>query len=95
MPGTLEKELARLKSKLAAAQGDDLVNQAVEVGGIKLLAVLAAMLEGADATALRETLDKLKDKLKSAAIVLGSSRRRQGQPDRRRHRRSGRQAEGR
>ena len=66
----LEKELARLKSKLAAAQGDDLVNQAVDVKGIKLL---AANLEGADATALRETLDKLKDKLKSAAIVLASS----------------------
>jgi alanyl-tRNA synthetase len=66
----LEKELARLKSKLAASQGDDLLSQAVEVKGIK---VLAATLEGADATALRETLDKLKDKLKSAAIVLGSS----------------------
>ena len=66
----LEKELARLKSKLAASQGDDLVNQAVDVKGIKLL---AAQLEGADATALRETLDKLKDKLKSAAIVLASS----------------------
>ena len=65
----LEKELARLKSKLAAAQGDDLAAQAVDVKGIK---VLAAKLEGADATALRETLDKLKDKLKSAAIVLGS-----------------------
>ncbi|MFH1869910.1 MAG: alanine--tRNA ligase [Pseudomonadota bacterium] len=66
----LEKELARLKSKLAASQGDDLLSQAVEVKGIK---VLAANLEGADATALRETLDKLKDKLKSAAIVLAST----------------------
>jgi alanyl-tRNA synthetase len=66
----LEKELARLKSKLAAAQGDDLVSQAVEVKGVK---VIAATLEGADATALRETLDKLKDKLKSAAIVLAST----------------------
>jgi alanyl-tRNA synthetase len=66
----LEKELARLKSKLAASQGDDLVNQAVDVGGIKLLAVA---MEGADAAALRETLDKLKDKLKSAVIVLASS----------------------
>lgn len=65
----LEKELARLKSKLAASQGDDLVSQAAEVGGAK---VLAAMLEGADVTALRETLDKLKDKLKSAAVVLAS-----------------------
>ncbi len=66
---TLEKELARLKSKLAAAQGDDMLNQAVDIKGAK---VLAAMLEGADVTALRETMDKLKDKLKSAAIVLAS-----------------------
>jgi alanyl-tRNA synthetase len=66
----LEKELARLKSKLAASQGADLLGQAVDVKGIK---VLAAVLEGADATALRETLDKLKDKLKSAAIVLASA----------------------
>ncbi len=67
---SLEKELARLKSKLAASQGDDLVDQAVDIKGVK---VLAAQLEGADAKTLRETLDKLKDKLKSAAIVLGSA----------------------
>ncbi|MBI3525524.1 MAG: alanine--tRNA ligase [Betaproteobacteria bacterium] len=66
----LEKELARLKSRLAATQGDDLVDQAVDVKGVK---VLAAQLAGADALALRETLDKLKDKLKSAVIVLGSA----------------------
>jgi alanyl-tRNA synthetase len=66
---SLEKELARLKSKLASSQGDDLADQAVEISGIK---VLAATLEGADANALRETMDKLKDKLKSAAIVLAS-----------------------
>jgi alanyl-tRNA synthetase len=65
----LEKELARLKSKLASTQGDDLVEQAVAVGSAK---VLAATLEGADAKILRETLDKLKDKLKSAAIVLSA-----------------------
>jgi alanyl-tRNA synthetase len=65
----LEKELTRLKSKLATAQGNDIVAQAIDVKGIK---VLAANLEGADTTALRETLDKLKDKLKSAAIVLAS-----------------------
>jgi alanyl-tRNA synthetase len=65
----LEKELARLKSKLAASQGDDLAGSAVEVKGVK---VLAAEIDGADAKALRETLDKLKDKLKSAAIVLGA-----------------------
>ncbi len=65
----LEKELARLKAKLAASQGDALVSQAVEVGGLK---VLAAMLEGADVPTLRDTIDKLKDKLRSAAIVLAS-----------------------
>ncbi len=65
----LEKELARLKSKLASSQGDDLAAQAVDVKGIK---VLAATLEGADAATLRETMDKLKDKLKSAAIVLAA-----------------------
>ena len=66
---SLEKELARLKSKLASSQGDDLVSQAIDIAGVK---VLAATLEGADANALRETMDKLKDKLKSAAIVLAS-----------------------
>jgi alanyl-tRNA synthetase len=65
----LEKELARLKSKLASSQGDDLVDQAIDFNGVK---VLAAILEGADANGLRETMDKLKDKLKSAAIVLAS-----------------------
>ncbi len=64
---SLEKELARVKSKLASSQGDDLADQARDVKGVK---VLAANLDGADAKALRETMDKLKDKLKSAAIVL-------------------------
>ena len=63
----LEKELARLKSTLAASQGDDLLAQAVEVQGVK---VLAATLQGVDAKALRETLDQLKQKLKSAVLVL-------------------------
>jgi alanyl-tRNA synthetase len=67
---SLEKEIARLKSKVATSHGDDLAAQAVEVKGIK---VLAASLDGADAKTLRETLDKLKNKLKSAAIVLGST----------------------
>jgi alanyl-tRNA synthetase len=66
----LEKELARLKSKVASAQGDDLASQAAEVAGVKVLAVA---VEGADAKALRETLDKLKDKLKSAVVVLAST----------------------
>jgi alanyl-tRNA synthetase len=65
----LERELARLKSRLASSQGEDLADQAVEVKGTKVLAVA---LDGADAKTLRETMDKLKDKLKSAAIVLGA-----------------------
>ncbi|SPK71495.1 alanyl-tRNA synthetase [Cupriavidus taiwanensis] len=65
----LEKELERLKSKLAASQGDELAAQAVDVKGLK---VLAAQLDGADVKTLRETMDKLKDKLQSAAIVLGA-----------------------
>ena len=65
----LEKEMAALKGKLASAQGDELLGQAVEVHGLK---VLAAELPGADAKVLRETLDKLKDKLKTAAIVLAA-----------------------
>jgi alanyl-tRNA synthetase len=66
----LEKEIARLKSKLASSQGDDLAGKAVEVAGVK---VLAATLEGADVPTLREAMDKLKDKLGSAAIVLASA----------------------
>ncbi len=65
----LEKEVAQLKGKLASSQGDELMAQAVSVKGIK---VLAARLEGADAKTLRDTMDKLKDKLKSAAIVLAA-----------------------
>ncbi|MEW9899773.1 alanine--tRNA ligase [Chitinivorax sp. PXF-14] len=65
----LEKELNRLKAKLAASQGDELLESAVEITGVK---VLAAELEGADSTSLRETLDKLKGKLGSAAVVLAS-----------------------
>jgi alanyl-tRNA synthetase len=64
---TLEKEVARLKSRLASGQGDDLAARAVDVAGVK---VLAAALEGADAPMLRDTLDQLKNKLKTAAIVL-------------------------
>ncbi len=66
---SLEKEVAALKGKLASSQGDELVGQAVDVKGIK---VLAARLDGADAKTLRETLDKLKDKLKTAAVVLAT-----------------------
>ena len=65
----LEKEVAALKGKLASSQGDELISQAADVNGIK---VLAARLEGADAKTLRETMDKLKDKLGAAAIVLAA-----------------------
>ena len=65
----MEKELSALKGKLASFQGDELMTQAVDVNGVK---VLAAKLEGADAKTLRDTVDKLKDKLKTAAIVLAS-----------------------
>ncbi|MCA3217780.1 MAG: alanine--tRNA ligase [Burkholderiales bacterium] len=66
---SLERELARLKGKLASSQGDDLAAQAEDIKGIK---VLAARLDGADAKVLRETVDQLKNKLKTAAIVLAS-----------------------
>ncbi len=65
----LERELERVSSKLAASQGDDLVSQARDHGGLK---VLAAQLDTADAKVLRETMDALKAKLKTAAIVLAS-----------------------
>jgi len=69
----LEKEVAALKGRLASAQGDELLAQAVEVKGSSgSIRVLAAMLDGADSKALRETMDKLKDKLKTAAIVLAA-----------------------
>ena len=64
-----ERELDKANSKLAASQGDELATQAVDVNGIK---VLAARLDGADAQVLRETMDALKGKLKTAAIVLAS-----------------------
>jgi alanyl-tRNA synthetase len=66
---TLEKEIATLKGKLASAQGDELLTQAVDVKGVKLL---VAKLEGADIKTLRDSMDKLKDKLKTAVIVLAT-----------------------
>ncbi len=65
----LEKELAAVKGRLASSQGGDLAAQAVDVKGLK---VLAARLDGADAKTLRDTLDKLKDKLKTAVVVLAA-----------------------
>jgi alanyl-tRNA synthetase len=66
---TLEKEVGRLKGRLASSQGDELAAQAHEVKGLK---VLAARLDGADAKTLRDTVDQLKNKLRTAAIVLAS-----------------------
>jgi alanyl-tRNA synthetase len=66
---SLEREMAKLKSRLASGQGTDLAGQAVPVKGAK---VVAATLDGADAKTLREAVDRLKDQLKSAAIVLGA-----------------------
>ena len=65
----LEKELEQMKSKLASQAGNDLVSQAVDVNGIK---VLAANLEGADPKSLRETADQLKNKLGKAAVVIAT-----------------------
>ena len=65
----LEKELEQIKAKLASNQGSDLASQAVDVKGVK---VLAADLEGFDPKALRDTVDQLKNKLGSAAIVLAT-----------------------
>ena len=65
----LEKEIAALKGKLASNQGDELATQAAVINGVK---VLAAKLEGADAKTLRDTMDKLKDKLGAAVIVLAA-----------------------
>ena len=66
----LEKEAAKAKQKMAASQGTDLASSAVEVKGVM---VLAAKLEGADAKMLRDTMDQLKNKLKSSAIVLAAA----------------------
>jgi len=66
---TLEKELEQLKGKLASSAGDDLASQATEIDGIK---VLAAKLDGADVKTLRSTLDQLKNKLGTAALVLSA-----------------------
>jgi alanyl-tRNA synthetase len=66
----LEKELDELKSTLASASGDELAGNAVEIGGIK---VLAARLDGADPRSIRDTVDRLKDKLGSSVVVVGSA----------------------
>ncbi|MBS1169804.1 MAG: alaS [Burkholderiaceae bacterium] len=66
---SLEKELSTVKAKMASSQGDELLDKAIDVNGVK---VLAATLDGADVAGLRTTMDKMKDKLQTAAIVLAS-----------------------
>jgi alanyl-tRNA synthetase len=66
----LERQVAQMKSKAAASQGDNLADSAVDVKGVK---VLAAQLNGADVKQLREAMDQLKGKLKSGAIVLAAA----------------------
>lgn len=66
---SLEKEVAALKSKLAANQALALVSQATDINGVK---VLAATLDGADGTALRDSVIGLRDQLKTAVVVLAS-----------------------
>jgi alanyl-tRNA synthetase len=65
----LERDLDRLKSRLAASHGEDLAAQAVDIGGLK---ILAARLDGVDTKGLRATVDQLKNKLGSAAVVLAT-----------------------
>ncbi len=66
---TVEKELERLQARLASQRGGRLADQATDLGGVR---VLAARLDGADAKTLRETVDQLKSKLGTAAVVLGA-----------------------
>ena len=89
---SLERELAALRRKLASGGGRDILQEAQVVNGIK---VLAARLDGADAKALRDTADQLKNKLGSGVVVLGAVEGRQGVPRRQRDAGSGRPAQGR
>ncbi|MGH1536957.1 MAG: alanine--tRNA ligase [Gammaproteobacteria bacterium] len=66
----LEKELNQLKGKLASQAGNDLADSAIDIDGMK---VLAYKIEDADPKSMRDTLDQLKNKLGSAAIVLATS----------------------
>ncbi|RMD80455.1 MAG: alanine--tRNA ligase [Gammaproteobacteria bacterium] len=66
----LEQELQRLRARLAGGAGRDLAEQAEVVDGVRLL---VARLDGADAKALREAVDRLKQRLGTAAVLLGSA----------------------
>ena len=65
----MEKEIRTLKDRLASGQGVDLASGAIDVRGVK---VVATRVDGADAGALRNAVDQLKDSLKSAVVVLAS-----------------------
>ncbi len=65
----LEKQLEQIKQKQAAQAGSDLVSQAVDIKGIK---VLAAKLDGVDPKSLRDTVDQLKNKLGKAAVIVST-----------------------
>ena len=67
---SLEKEVEDLKSKMASASGDELADRAVEINGLK---VLSARLDGIDSKSLRDTVDRLKDRLGSSVVVIGSA----------------------
>ena len=64
-----DKELATLKSRMAAARGMELADEARDIGGVR---VLAARLDGADAATLRAVVDQIKARLKSAAVLLAA-----------------------
>ena len=66
----LDKELIQLKSKMASHAGDDLASEAVDIQGVK---VIARALENVDPKSLRDTVDQLKNKLGSAALVLATT----------------------
>ncbi|MGD8928769.1 MAG: alanine--tRNA ligase [Lysobacterales bacterium] len=67
---SLERELEELKSRLASASGDELVGQAEPVNGIQ---VLAARLDDVDPKSLRDTVDRLKEKLGKSVVVIGGA----------------------
>ena len=70
----LEKEISALKGQLASHQGDALLSKAVDVKGVKFLVAKMEGVSAADAAqTLRDTVGMLKDKLKSAVVVLASS----------------------
>jgi len=66
----MEKEIEELKSKMASASGDELLDRAVELDGLK---VLSARMDGIEPKALRDTVDRLKDRLGSAVVVIGGA----------------------